>query len=67
MARFIELLSEDEREHYVVNVDAIAVIKTTKDISPKNTIIFIGGESVQTQIVGDKAKELREAMGLKAW
>jgi hypothetical protein len=67
VARFIEFLSEDETEHYVVNVDAIAVVRVKKGISPENTIVFIGGEKIKAQIVGDKAKELREAMGLKVW
>jgi hypothetical protein len=56
MARFIELLSADEKEHYIANIDAIAVIRITKGVSPENTIVFIGGEKVKAQILGDKAK-----------
>ena len=67
MARFIECMSEDETEFYLVNVDAIALLKLKRGLSPENTIVFIGGEKVKAQIVGDKANEFREAMGLKEW
>jgi hypothetical protein len=64
VARFIEFLSADEKEHYIANVDAISVVRVTKEVSPQTTIVFIGGEQVKAQILGDKAKEFREAMGL---
>lgn len=58
MARFIECSSSDEKEYYIVNLVML---------SPEMTIVLIGGEKVKAQIIGDKAKELREAMGLKVW
>ena len=67
MARFIQLSSEDDKETYFVNVEAIAAIRIKKGASPENTIVLVGGEKLKAQTLGDKAMELREAMGLKAW
>ena len=70
--RFIELPSADERDHLVVNVDAITyirVIHNTETGSDRSSTVtrffFENGSSVDACVLGEHAELLRNMMGLK--